>query len=74
MSDARVTTTNAEIYARLDRIEDKLDRRLDVTDIKVDLVAARLDKMEGALSMLKWLGPTGVVAVIGALLKSTGYI
>lgn len=76
MSDGErpMTTTNNDLYARLDRIEDKLDLRLNVVDSKVDLVGARLDRMEGGIAMLKWLGPTGVVAVIGALLKSTGYI
>jgi hypothetical protein len=75
MSDgAHVTTTNNDLYDRLDRIEDKLDLRLNTLDAKVDLVASRIDRMEGALGMLKWLGPTGVAAVGYALLKGAGYL
>lgn len=66
--------TNRDLDGRLDRIEDKLDTRMTVLDSKVDLVASRMDKLEGALGMLKWLGPTGVAAVGYALLKGAGYL
>ena len=67
-------STYGDLFDRLDRIEDKLDRRLDAVDRKVEGVTSRLDRMEGALSMLRWLGPTGVVAVIAALAQSMGFI
>lgn len=67
-------STYGDLFDRLDRIEDKLDRRLDSVDRKVEGVTSRLDRMEGALGMLRWLGPTGVVAVIFALAQSVGLI
>jgi len=62
--------SNGDLSARLERIEDKLDRRLNILDDKVDHVSSRLDRMEGALGMLKWLGPTGVVAIMAALFRA----
>lgn len=66
--------SNGDIYARLDRIEDLLSKRLDRQDVKLDNALSRLDKMEGGLGMLKWLGPTGVVAVIFAIAQAAGFI
>lgn len=66
--------TNRDLDTRLDRIEDKLDLRMTTLDAKVDLVASRMDKMEGGLGMLKWLGPTGIVAVIFGIAKGAGYL
>lgn len=66
--------SNGDLYARLDRIEDKLDLRLNLLDAKVDAASARLDRMEGGIGMLKWLGPTGIVAVIFAIAKQAGFV
>ena len=74
-----------DLFDRLDRIEDKLDRRLDTldgkvdrVDIKVDLTTARIDrlegKLEGSLGLVKWLGPTGIAALIYGVLTSQGLI
>lgn len=69
--------SNGDLYARLDRIEDKLDRRLNSLDAKVDAVAARQDRLEGriegAASWVKWLGPLGIAALIYGLLVSQGF-
>lgn len=67
-------TSNNDLLGRLDRIEDLLTRRLDRQDGKLDNLSSRLDKMEGGLGMLKWLGPTGIAAVIFALAQSMGLI
>jgi hypothetical protein len=67
-------TSNSDLLGRLDRIEDLLTRRLDRQDTKLDSVSSRLDKMEGGLGMLKWLGPTGIVAVIFAIAQASGLI
>ena len=64
----------SDLFDRLDRIEDKLDRRLNSVDTKVDGLASRLDRMEGGLGMLKWLGPTGVVALFYGVAKAQGLI
>ena len=66
--------SNGDLYQRLDRIEDKLDLRLNTLDAKVDAASARLDRMEGGIGMLKWLGPTGIVAVIFAIAQASGLI
>lgn len=63
-----------DLFDRLDRIEDKLDRRLNSMDTKVDGLTSRLDRMEGGLGMLKWLGPTGIAALIFGVSKSLGLI
>ena len=65
---------NSDIQSQLNRIEDKIDRRLTELEVKVDAATSRLDRMEGGLSMLRWLGPTGVIAVIIAVAQSSGLI
>lgn len=79
MSTTDPAVRNVDLQSQLDRIEDKLDKRLDRTDAKVDRVdgkvdaaTSRLDRMEGGLGMLKWLGPTGVAALIAGIAKSMG--
>lgn len=64
--------SNGDLYARLDRIEDKLDRRLNSLDKKVDDVKSRVDRIEGGVMMLRWLGPSGVVALLVGLLWIAG--
>lgn len=63
---------NSDLQTSLDRIEDKIDRKLDKMELKVDAATSRLDRIEGGLGMLKWLGPSGVVAVIAGIAKSMG--
>lgn len=67
-----------DIQGRLDRIEDKLDTRLTALDSKVDAIATRQTRLEGQLAgsiaMIRWLGPTGVAALVFALLKGAGFV
>ena len=74
-----------DIQARLDRIEDKgerietkLDSRLSNLDTKDDAIATRQTRLEGQLAgsiaMIRWLGPTGVAALVFALLKGSGFV
>jgi len=67
-----------DIQGRLDRIEDKIDTRLTTLDHKVDSLGMRQTRLEGQLSgsiaMVRWLGPTGVAALLFALLKGAGFI
>lgn len=63
-----------DLFDRLDRIEDKLDRRLNSMDIKVDGLTSRLDRMEGGLGMVKWLGPTGLAALVIGVARTAGLI
>jgi hypothetical protein len=68
----------ARIEARLDRIEDKLDTRMTTLDAKVDAIGARQDRLEGELrgsvGMLRWLGPTGIAALLFGVLKASGLL
>jgi hypothetical protein len=68
----------ARIEQRLDRIEDKLDTRMTTLDAKVDAVGSRQDRLEGelrgSLGMVKWLGPTGVGALVYGLLKASNVL
>lgn len=69
-----IAVLRSEQKAQSDRIEDKLDLRLNTVDTKVDGLTSRLDRMEGGLGMLKWLGPTGVAALVYGVAKSQGLI
>jgi len=64
--------SNGDLYARLDRIEDKLDRRLNTLDDKVDQIKSRVDRIEGGVMMIRWLGPAGTAALIIGLLWIAG--
>lgn len=79
----------SRIELRLDRIEDKLDVRMTALDNKVEtqgraaadadkLMASRLDRLEGrlegSLSIVKWLGPVGLAALIFGLLTLYGLL
>lgn len=67
-----------DIQTRLDRIEDKLDSRLTTLDKKVDSLASKQDRLEGRLDgsigMIRWLGPTGVAALLFGVIKAAGLI
>ena len=66
--------TNGDIFQRLDRIEDKLDQRLESLDVKVDGAISRLDRLEGGLSLVKWIGPAGVAGVLIGFAKVQGWV
>jgi hypothetical protein len=66
--------SNADVFARIDRLEDTLSKRFDRFDIKVDAVTARVDRLEGGIQFVKWLGPAGVAALIWGLLNSQGVL
>lgn len=62
------------IDLRLGKLEAKLDRRLDNLDREVDLLGARVDRIEGAVGLIKWIGPAGMAAVALGLLAGLGLI
>lgn len=62
-----------DVLAAVNRLDDKMTARMDRTDGKVDGLQTRMDRIEGAVSMVKWLGPTGLAAVIGGLLALAGF-
>ena len=68
-----VAGIDAKIETRFSALESKVDTRLDKTDDKVDHLSSRIDRFDGAISVVKWLGPAGVVGIIYGLGKSAGY-
>ena len=79
---ARIEASIAELRRdsadRLDRIEDKLDTRMTTQDSKVDAIKSDLDQLRGelrgSLGVVKWLGPTGVAALLYGVAKSQGLL
>jgi hypothetical protein len=61
-----------DVLDAVNRLEGKMDSRLDVLDAKVDQVSSRQDRIEGVLSVVKWLGPVGVVALVYGIGKASG--
>jgi len=62
-----------DLLEAVNRLEGKMDTRLAVLDAKVDLVSARQDRLDGALSLVKWLGPAGVLGLVYGIGKAVGY-
>lgn len=68
----------ARIEIRLNRIEDKLDNRMGTLERKVEDISSRQATLEGELhgvvSVIKWIGPVGLAALIGGILAMTGVV
>ena len=62
-----------DVFEAVNRLEGKVDTRLNQLEGKVDTIASRQDRLEGGLSLVKWLGPTGLVALVYAIGKAAGY-
>lgn len=66
------------VYDAVLRLEGKLDEQSRRFDTDIDLVKTEQTylrgKIDGSLGMVKWLGPTGVAAVILALAKSANLL
>ncbi len=65
--NGRVTTRQVYELGDRSRIEWRVE--FEKLNTKVDAIKGRQDRIDGALGMLKWLGPTGVIAVIAGLLR-----
>jgi len=68
-----VTGIDAKLDAKFTALESKVDSRLDKTDDKVDHLNSRIDRFDGAISVIKWLGPAGVVGIIFGVGRAAGY-
>lgn len=73
-SDTLDRVTQRDILDAVNRLEDKVTDRLNQQDARLDQTVSRLDRIEGAVGMVKWLGPAGVVALIIGLLTMAGYV
>lgn len=76
-----VSVTNQDLLAAVNRLEDKIDDRfrlqdaqIEKVDVKVSAATARLSQIEGAVSVIKWIGPAGVAALLFGVAKTVGII
>jgi hypothetical protein len=70
--NGRVTTK--QVYDLLSAHRTEWRAEFEKLGVKVDLIRSRQYRLDGALSMLKWLGPAGVGAVLVGLLKMGGFV
>lgn len=61
--------TTRDVYEIVARLETKLDTRLNRLERNDDALQSRLDRLEGGIALIKWLGPAGVGAVLLGLLS-----
>lgn len=76
-----VSVTNQDILNAVNRLEDKVDDRFRLQDAKIEKVDGkvestnyRLAQIEGGMSLIKWLGPTSIAAIVIGLAKAGGLI
>ena len=60
--------------SRLDELEHKMDAANTASALRVERIASRMDHFEGALSTVKWLGPTGFAALVFGVARGMGLI
>ena len=73
MSDGTNVIGIKDVFEAINRLEGKVDSRLNALEAKVDQVSARQDRLDGALSLVKWLGPAGIVGLLYGIGKAAGY-
>ena len=64
--------TIRDVYDLVGELRVEMGKRIDATDSALDGVRSRLDRLEGAIGMVRWLGPSGVVLLIVGVLKASG--
>ena len=76
-----VSVTNQDLLAAVNRLEDKIDDRFRLqdeqiqrVDLKVSAATARLSQIEGAVSIIKWIGPAGLAALLFGVMKGMGLL
>lgn len=63
-----------DVYEAVARLDSKIDARFTGLEKRIDRVEARQDRNDGRIDMVKWLGPTGIAAIITGLLFMAGYM
>jgi hypothetical protein len=71
-SQPKEHVTIRDVYDLVGDLRIEMGKRIDATDTAVDGVRSRLDRMEGAIGTIKWLGPSGVALLIVGVLKASG--
>jgi hypothetical protein len=61
------------VYDAVLRLEGKVDGQSARLDTEIDAVKSRMDRLEGrlegAMGLVKWLGPTSIVALVIGIAK-----
>lgn len=62
----------AVIGGKVDALDTKIDTRTDALNVKFDAMDAKQQRAEGVLAVVRFLGISGVVVAVAALLKAFG--
>lgn len=63
-----------DVFDAVARLDSKIDARFTGLENRIDRVESRQDRNDGRIDMVKWLGPTGIVALILGVLVMTKVI
>lgn len=74
MSETPAYPTIRDVYELVDEATTKIGNRLDKQDDRLDGAVSRLDRIEGAVNVIKWLGPVGLAALLYGVLKGGGFM
>jgi hypothetical protein len=66
--DSNVAMQIGSLATKVDRLSDDVSR----LDLKVDTIGSKIDKSEGVLVVVRWLGVGGVTIAVVALARSFG--
>lgn len=80
--EGKFDAQSARLEAEMDRTKSDVNEAIEAhrlaTNAKVDALRTEQDylrgKLDGSVGMVKWLGPTGVAALLVALAKATGLL
>lgn len=60
-----------DVFEAVQRLDAKIDARFTGLENRIDRVESRQDRNDGRLDMVKWLGPTGLAALLIGVLVMT---
>jgi hypothetical protein len=63
-----------DVYNAVIRLDGKWDEKFEVVTSRIDRVESRQDRNDGRLDTVKWLGPTGIAALVLGFLVMSGVI
>lgn len=63
-----------DVYEEVRATRTEINTRFSGLESRIDRVESRQDRNDGRLDMLKWLGPTGVLALVVGLLYMSGVL
>lgn len=71
-SEAKQDRRWERLEAKLDARDRHVDGRFAAHEVKITAQGSRIDRIEGGLGVIRWLGPAGVGAVLLGLLTMAG--